>query len=72
LLKKLINMKKIVADLRKKTEKELEKEIQVIKEEIAKLQLEMKINPIKDTNLLIKKKKKLAILLTVFTEKNNQ
>jgi len=65
-------MKKIVADLRKKTEKELEKEIQVIKEEIAKLQLEMKINPIKDTNLLIKKKKKLAILLTVFTEKNNQ
>jgi ribosomal protein L29 len=65
-------MKKIVADLRKKTGKELEKEIQTIKEEIAKLQLEMKVNPVKDTNLLTKKKKKLAILLTVFTEKNNQ
>ncbi len=65
-------MKKIVADLRKKTKKELEKEIQTIKEEIAKLQLEMKVNPVKDTNLLTKKKKKLAILLAVFTEKNNQ
>ena len=38
-------------------------------EEIAKLQLSFKSNPPKDTNLLMKKRKQLAVLLTVLGEK---
>ena len=53
-----------------KTGKELIKEAQLLREEIAKLQLSFKSNPAKDTNLLMKKRKQLAVLLTVFTEKN--
>ena len=68
----MINMKKIVTELKKKTVKELEKDIQSTREEIAKFRLEAKVNPVKDSNLLVKKKKKLAVLLTVLTEKNSQ
>ncbi len=65
-------MKKIVADLKKKTVKEIEKNIQSTREEIAKFRLEAKVNPVKDSNFLVKKKKKLAVLLTVLTEKSSQ
>lgn len=62
-------MKKITREYRKKTTTELEKEAQRLRREIAKLKLEAKINPPKDTNLLIKKRKELAIILTLITEK---
>jgi len=65
-------MKKIVAELKKKTVKEIEKDIQSLREEIAKNRLEAKVNPVKDSNFLVKKKKKLAVLLTILTEKNSQ
>jgi len=65
-------MKKIIADLNKKTVNEIEKDIRSLREEIAKLRLEVKVNPVKDSNLLVKKKKKLAVLLTILTEKSNQ
>lgn len=65
-------MKKLVTNIRKETTKEIEKEIQSTREEIAKFRLEAKVSPIKDTNLFIKKKKKLAVLLTILTEKNSQ
>lgn len=68
----MINMKKIITELKKKTVKEIEKDIQLTREEIAKFRLEAKVNPVKDSNLLVKKKKKLAVLLTVLTEKSNQ
>jgi ribosomal protein L29 len=63
-------MKKITKTYREKTSKELIKEAQLLREEIAKLQLSFKSNPPKDTNFLMKKRKQLAVLLTVSIEKN--
>jgi len=62
-------MKKIVKEFKAKTIKELEKQRVILVEEIAKLKLSEKAVPQKDTNLLIKKRKQLAALLTVITEK---
>ena len=62
-------MKKNIKNLREKDIKELNKEIEILKEEIAKLNLSKKSSPVKDTNLLFKKRKQLAILLTILNEK---
>ena len=62
-------MKKITKNLREKDIKELNKEIGNLKEEIAKLNLSKKSSPAKDTNLLFKKRKQLAVLLTILNEK---
>ncbi len=62
-------MKKIVKEYKQKTIKELEKEKELLSQEIAKLKVSFKVNPPKDTNLLIKKRKQLAVLLTVLSEK---
>ncbi|MEK7597487.1 MAG: 50S ribosomal protein L29 [Patescibacteria group bacterium] len=62
-------MKKITKTYSEKTSKELEKEVGLMREEIAKLQLSFKSNPPKDTNSLTKKRKQLAVLLTVLSEK---
>lgn len=62
-------MKKITKTYNEKTSKELEKEANLIREEMAKLQLSFKSNPPKDTNILAKKRKQLAVLLTVLSEK---
>lgn len=62
-------MKKTTKTYIEKTNKELEKEVNLIREEIAKLQLSFKSNPPKDTNSLMKKRKQLAVLLTLLTEK---
>jgi ribosomal protein L29 len=64
-------MKKITKIYREKTSKELMKEIYPLREEIAKLQLSFKSNPPKDTNSLMKKRKQLAILLTILSEKRD-
>ena len=52
-----------------KTSKELEKEVGLLREEIAKLVMSFKSNPPKDTNGLTKKRKQLAVLLTLLSEK---
>lgn len=62
-------MKKNTKNLREKDIKELNKEIGNLKEEIAKLNLSKKSSPVKDTNLLFKKRKQLAVLLTILNEK---
>lgn len=62
-------MKKITKMYHEKTSKELVKEADSLREEIAKLQLSFKSNPPKDTNSLVKKRKQLAVLLTVLSEK---
>lgn len=62
-------MKKIIVDLKEKSIKELEKEINLLRQEISKSTIEGKINPVKNTNELFFKKKKLARLLTVLNEK---
>ena len=48
---------------------ELEKQAQTIREEIAKLTIVSKLKPQKDTNLIVKKRKSLAVVLTLINEK---
>lgn len=62
-------MKKTIKNYTEKSAKELEAEITKMRLEIAKGILEAKSNPVKDTNHIFKKKKQLAVLLTLATQK---
>ncbi len=62
-------MKKLTKELTGKTIKELEKQSLVLREEIAKLVLNQKVNPAKDTNVVVKKRKELAVVLTFLSQK---
>ncbi len=62
-------MRKITKELMAKTRKELEKEAYKLRQEIGRLKLEEKVSLPKDTNLLKKKKKMLALILTLINEK---
>jgi ribosomal protein L29 len=62
-------MKKQTKDMQEKTIKELEKNVQTIREEIAKLKLEVRIKPQKDTNIIMKKRREIARMLTLINEK---
>lgn len=62
-------MRKITDELMAKTRQELEKEAYKLRQEIARLKLEKKVTIPKDTNLLKKKKKMLALILTLINEK---
>ncbi len=62
-------MKNQTKDLQVKTIKELEKNVQTIREEIAKLKLEIRIKPQKDTNIIMKKRREIARMLTLINEK---
>lgn len=61
--------KKEIDELRNLSIKELEKKVNDLRKEIARLKLEVVVNQPKDTNILIKKRKELAIILTLITEK---
>lgn len=61
--------KKEINELRNLSIKELEKKVNELRKEIARLKLEFAVNPPKDTNILIKKRKELAVILTLITEK---
>lgn len=62
-------MKKLTKSFQSKTVSELEKEEKKLREEIGKLRLEWKVNPPKDTNAIFKKRKELAVILTVISQK---
>ena len=62
-------MKKITKELQAKSIQELMKDAQSLHSEIAKLQVERKVKPEKDTNLITKKKKRLAVVLTLKGQK---
>ncbi|QQG44689.1 MAG: hypothetical protein HYW86_02125 [Candidatus Roizmanbacteria bacterium] len=62
-------MKNVIKELNQKNIKELDKEAQSLREEIAKTKLDWTANQPKDTNILIKKKKKLSQILTVLQQK---
>ncbi|PIS15759.1 50S ribosomal protein L29 [Candidatus Roizmanbacteria bacterium CG09_land_8_20_14_0_10_41_9] len=62
-------MKKTIGDLRDKSLEALQNEVAQMGEELAKLQLERGVNPTKDSNLIPKKKKRLAVALTIISEK---
>ena len=65
-------MRKKHFDLKDKSEKELEKIVVDLTQEIAKLQLESKVNPVKDSNLLGKKRQRLAVAMTLKRIKHSQ
>ncbi len=63
-------MKKVTKDLAGKSIEELLKEVASLKESIAKLLSTRKAKPEKDTNAISKKQKRLAVALTLITQKN--
>ncbi len=63
-------MKKMTQDYIKKSAADLHKEIAETRAAIAKLQLEKKVSPQKDVNMIAKNKKKIAVLLTILSSKN--
>lgn len=62
-------MKKVLSEFKDKTVKELEKEELKMREEIGRLRHDYKVSMPKDTNMLSKRRKRLAVLLTVLAEK---
>lgn len=62
-------MRKITKELKDKTNKELNAEITKLREDIAKTILSSKTSPAKDTNVIAKMKKRLAVLLTLESQK---
>lgn len=62
-------MKKQTKELQGKSWQELDKEAQKLKLEINKLEMEKAVNAPKDTNTIAKKKKTLAVLLTLKNQK---
>ncbi len=62
-------MKKVIQLLKQKKVEELEKEINKQRELISRLMLEEKVKASKDTNQVVKARKKLAQMLTVLKEK---
>lgn len=65
-------MKKIRSEFKGKSEKDLNKEAMRVREEIARLKLELKVSPQKDTNLIFKKRKRLAVILTLLKENKKE
>lgn len=62
-------MKKLTKDLRTKSIEELAKRESDLRQEIGKLTLEFKVNQPKNTNQLFRKRKELAVVLTLLQEK---
>ncbi|NTU46612.1 hypothetical protein HGA88_03215 [Candidatus Roizmanbacteria bacterium] len=58
-------MRKSTQQLRDKSGEELIKEIVRLKSEISHLVAAQKVNPEKDCNVLFKKRKELAVVLTI-------
>jgi len=62
-------MKKITKEFEDKTVSTLEKELGELRKEIALMTVNARVNPAKDTNTVVKKKKRLAVLLTIINHK---
>lgn len=62
-------MKKITKEYITKTVEEMKKEVEALHKEIAKLEIERKAKPQKDSNMVFKMKKRLAVILTVISQK---
>ena len=62
-------MKKSVIKTAQKSETELHKELAQLRTEITKSKLEHTMSPQKDTNANMKKRKQIAVILTVLNRK---
>ncbi|QQS43957.1 50S ribosomal protein L29 [Candidatus Roizmanbacteria bacterium] len=62
-------MKKVTKEYINKTAEELKKEVESLHKEIARLEIERKAKPQKDSNMIFKMKKRLAVVLTLIRQK---
>lgn len=62
-------MKKQNRDLVQKSVEELQKEAKTLRDDMAKLHVESRVKPEKDTNSSRKKQKRLAVVLTLINTK---
>lgn len=62
-------MKKVTKECINKTVEELKKEVESLHRDIAKFEIEKKAKPQKDTNMIFKMKKRLAVIMTVIRQK---
>ncbi len=62
-------MRKLIADLAKKSVADLEKEIHNAQQDVRKYLIEARVKPQKDTNLAAKKRRYIAQVLTVLQER---
>ena len=62
-------MKTTVTKIAQKTETELHKELAQLRKEIIKSKLEHMMSPQKDTNTNMKKRKQIAVILTILNSK---
>ncbi len=62
-------MKKNVTKTAQKSEAELHKELAQLRKEITKAKLEHMMSPQKDTNTNMKKRKQIAVILTILNRK---
>jgi ribosomal protein L29 len=65
-------MKNSIKELHSKTAKQLEKDVQSLRSEIAKTTLEISVQPVKDTNVIKKKRHQLAQVLTALNQKKHE
>ncbi len=65
-------MKKNIKELQSKSVSELDKQVNDLRNEIAKLTLDVYANKPKNTNQVAMKKKQLAVVLTVLSAKRVQ
>ncbi|MEO6508892.1 MAG: 50S ribosomal protein L29 [Patescibacteria group bacterium] len=61
-------MKKSFKELKNKSVADLNKDIATTRDELMKGSMESRSNPQKDTNMISKKKQRLAVLLTALTQ----
>lgn len=62
-------MKKSKAKIQKKSVAELNKDLAQLRSEITKITVESRLAPQKDSNLVTKKRKEIARILTVMNQK---
>ncbi len=62
-------MKKLTKEYEKKSVADMEKEVSGLRAEIAKIRLESRVTPQKDTNAVRTKKKRIASLLTMINDR---
>lgn len=65
-------MKKTVTKTAQKTEAELHKELAQLRNEITKSTLEQTMAPQKDTNANMKKRKQIAVILTILNQSRHK
>ncbi len=62
-------MRKSITDLVKKSVNDLEKELNTAKQEVNKLIIQLKLKPEKDSNIVFKKRRRIAQIATILQEK---